>query len=68
LTAPGPQLRQLGEVRRHPPRLILGQQLGRRAPTGFFLEIEITKRLPVPVAPAYGRFLARNVAAALAKL
>ena len=47
----------LGEVRRHSPRLVLGQQLRRRAPTGLVLEVEVAERLPVRVAPAYGRFL-----------
>ena len=29
-----PAFRQLGEVHRQPPRLVLSEQLGRRAPTG----------------------------------
>jgi len=36
----------LGEVRRHAAGLVARQQLRRRAPTGFLLEIEIRKRLP----------------------
>jgi hypothetical protein len=43
-------LRQLGNVRRHPPRLIPGEQLGRRAPTGFVLKIKIAERLPDVIA------------------
>ena len=31
IARPAQQLRQLGEVRRHPSGLVLGQQLGRRA-------------------------------------
>ncbi len=50
ITAPPQQLRQLGEVRRQPPRLVPGEQLGRRAPTGFLLEIKIRERLPGGVA------------------
>ena len=42
---PAQQPRQLGEVHRRPPCLVLGQQLGRRAPAGLVLEIEITERL-----------------------
>ncbi len=41
---------QLGEVRRQAAGLVLGQQLGRRSPTGFVLEIEIPERLPDVVA------------------
>jgi len=37
---------QLGEVRRHAAGLVAGEQLGRRAPPGFVLEIEIPKCLP----------------------
>ena len=44
------QVRQLGEVRRHAPHLVAGQQLGRRAATGLLLEIEISERLTVLVA------------------
>ncbi|MGO9681155.1 MAG: NAD(P)-binding domain-containing protein [Beijerinckiaceae bacterium] len=43
---PPQQLRRLGEVRRQPPRFVPGQQLGRRAPTGLVLEVEIPERLP----------------------
>jgi len=32
------QLRQLREVRRHPPRFVPGEQLSRRAPPGLVLE------------------------------
>ena len=39
-------MRQLGEVRRHAPRVVAGHQLGRRAPTRFVLEMEIPKLLP----------------------
>src|SRR5215469_6788555 len=34
-----PRLRQLGDVCRDPPRLVLGEQLGCRAPAGLLLEI-----------------------------
>ncbi len=34
----------------HPPRLVLGQQLRGRAPTGLVLEMEIAERLPGSVA------------------
>jgi len=44
------QLRQLGEVHRHPPRLVLGEQLGRWSSAGLLLEIEIAERLPGAVA------------------
>jgi hypothetical protein len=39
------RLRQLGEVRHHPPRLALGEQLRRRAPTGLVLETDAGERL-----------------------
>jgi len=42
------QLRQLGDIRRDPPRLIFGERLGRRSPTGLILEIDIGKLLPRP--------------------
>ena len=41
---------QLGEVHRHPPRLIPGEQLCRRSAAGLILEIEIRQRLPGVVA------------------
>jgi hypothetical protein len=44
------RLRQLGEVRRHPPRLVAGKHLGHRSPTGLLLEIEIAERLAGTVA------------------
>ena len=44
------QLRHLGEARRHPLGLVLGEQLGSRAPTGLVLEIEIAQRLPGRIA------------------
>ena len=50
------QLPQLGEVRRQPPRLVAGEQLGRRAPTGLLLEVEIAERLPGIVADVTGRW------------
>ncbi|MGC2632020.1 MAG: hypothetical protein WA265_19030, partial [Rhodomicrobium sp.] len=43
------QLRQLGELRRHAAGLVPREQLGRRAPTGLVLEIEIAERLPARV-------------------
>jgi hypothetical protein len=44
------QLRQLGEVNREPPRLVLGEQIGGFAPADLLLEIEIAEPLPVLVA------------------
>ncbi len=41
---------KLGEIDRQPPRPVPGQQLGRRAPTGLVLEIEIRGRLAGGVA------------------
>jgi hypothetical protein len=46
---PAQQLRQLGEVDRHPPGLVLGEQISRRASARLFLEIEIAERLSVGV-------------------
>jgi len=43
---PAQQLRQLGEVHRHAAGFVVGQALGRWAPTGLILEIEIAERLP----------------------
>jgi hypothetical protein len=43
------QLRQLGDIRRDPPRLVAGQELGRGAPTGLILEIDMRERLPVVI-------------------
>ena len=40
------QLRQLGEVNRQPPRLVLGQQIGGRAPAGLMIEIDVSQGLP----------------------
>ena len=39
-------LRQLGDVRRDPPRLVFGEQFGRRLPSGLLLEIDIRQLLP----------------------
>jgi hypothetical protein len=44
------QLRQLGDVGSDAPRLVLREQLGRRAPAGLILEIDIGKRLAAVVA------------------
>jgi hypothetical protein len=45
------QLRSVGRhVGRDPPRLILGEQLSRRTPPRFVLEIDIGERLSVVVA------------------
>jgi hypothetical protein len=41
---------QLGDIRRHPPRLTPREQLGRRSPAGLILEIDIRKRLAAVVA------------------
>ena len=43
------QFGQLGEIRCNPPRLIACKQIGRRAPVGLVLEIDVGKRLPVAV-------------------
>ena len=42
---PAQQLWQLGEVHRRAAGLVLGEQLGRRAPAGLVVEIEIAERL-----------------------
>jgi len=42
--------RQLGAIGRDPSRLILAEQVGRRAPSRLILEIDIGKLLPVAVA------------------
>ena len=44
------QLRQLGDVGGDAPRLVAGEQLGRRAPSRLLLEINVGERLPVGVA------------------
>jgi hypothetical protein len=44
------QILQLGEDRRYPPRLVLGEQLGGRAASRLPLEIDVSERLPVGVA------------------
>jgi hypothetical protein len=41
--------RQLGDTRRDPPRLVLGEHLRRRSPTGLFLKIDIGELLTVAV-------------------
>jgi hypothetical protein len=55
------QLRHLGYIRRDPPRLVAGQEVGGRAPSRFILEVEITQHRTVggfrtnrqaPVGPA----------------
>jgi hypothetical protein len=43
-------LRQLGEVYSDPPRLVSGEQVGRRASARLLLEVKIAERLPVLVA------------------
>ena len=47
---PPQQLRHLGEIDRQPPRLVLGEQIGRRASAGLDLIVEIAKLLSVLVA------------------
>ena len=42
LTAPPQQLRQLGDIGGDAPRLVASEQLGRRAPVGLVLEVEVT--------------------------
>jgi hypothetical protein len=44
------QLRQLSDVGGDAPGLVLGEQLGRRTPTGRVLDVEVAERLPVGVA------------------
>src|SRR6516164_4236663 len=44
------QLRQLGDIRRDPPRLIFGGELGRRAPARFVLVKDVSELLFVCVA------------------
>ncbi len=44
------QLRQLGEVRRDPPRLVAREQLSRRSSARLVLEIDVGERLPASVA------------------
>jgi hypothetical protein len=44
------QLRQLGDVRRDPMRLILAEQLGCRASPRLILEIDIRELLAIVVA------------------
>jgi hypothetical protein len=50
LILPLHQLRQLGEVARHPPRLVTRQAVHRHLPLRFVLEVKIAERLPVLVA------------------
>jgi hypothetical protein len=38
------------EVPHDTPRLVLGEQIGRRASAGLFLEVKIAERLPVVIA------------------
>ena len=44
------QLRQLGDIRRDPPRLVLGEELGRRPPVRLIGIIDVGKLLSVRVA------------------
>ena len=39
------QLRQLGDIRRDPSRLVFCEQLGRRSPARLILEIDISQLL-----------------------
>ena len=52
-------IRQFSYIRRDPPRLVAGEQLGRRSTPRLVLEINIGKRLPAVVADnkAGGLFL-----------
>jgi hypothetical protein len=43
------QPRQLGDVGRDPPRLVAGEQLGRRSPARLVLEIDAGEFLPAAV-------------------
>lgn len=49
LRALSQQVGKLGDVHRNAPRFVLGHELGRRAPAGLFLVIDIGQRLPVGV-------------------
>ena len=42
-------LRQLGDIGRDPPRLILGERLGRGAPARFVLVIDVSELMFVSV-------------------
>ena len=53
------QLRQLGKVHRDPPRLVAGEQLGRRSPAELFLEIDIGDRPTGSLCETNGSFKAR---------
>ena len=44
------QLRQLGDIHRNPPRLVLGEELGRRPPVRLIGIIDVGKLLSVRVA------------------
>jgi hypothetical protein len=44
------QLRQLGDVGGDAPRLVAGEQLGRRPSSRLILEMDVSERLPVGVA------------------
>jgi hypothetical protein len=48
--SPPQQLWQLGEVRRHPPGLVAGEEVRRRATAGLVLEVDVGERLPVGIA------------------
>jgi hypothetical protein len=39
----------LADIRRNPPRLVFGEQLGRRSPAGILLEIDVGDLLAVAV-------------------
>jgi hypothetical protein len=47
--SPPQQLGQLGEIHGHPPRLVLGEPVGRRAALRFIVKIEVAERLSVHV-------------------
>ena len=44
------KLRQLGDIRRDLPCLVLREQLGRRSPAQVFFEVEVPERLPIRIA------------------
>jgi len=51
---PPQQLRQLGDVGGHPPGLVVGEQLGRRAASRLLLEIDVGEmRLGLPARAAF---------------
>jgi hypothetical protein len=44
------QLRQLGDIRRDPPRLIFRELIGRRSPARLVLQVDVSELLAVVIA------------------